>query len=146
VPDGAAVSRDSALQHWAKWLVETGNVVAAIACFEEVLALRKGKGDGDLITSIAQALVAARELHYVTQGRLVGLLCSVPRTDEPRKAENAAMILLLMLLYGLVAVLVLALMQLAMIGIVAMHRTFVARHEVSVVPVTLDGPDASASV
>jgi hypothetical protein len=54
------------------------------------------------------------------------------------------MTLLLMMLYGLLALTVLGAMQLAMVGIVAIHRTFVARHEAVPVPVTLDTPDAPA--
>jgi hypothetical protein len=56
------------------------------------------------------------------------------------------MTFLLMMLYGVLALATLALMQLAMVGIVAVHRNFVARHEAVPVPVTLDGPDMSAGV
>jgi hypothetical protein len=55
------------------------------------------------------------------------------------------MTFLLMMVYGVLALAVLALMQLAMVGIVAVHRNFVARHETLAVPVTLDGPDMPAS-
>ncbi len=55
------------------------------------------------------------------------------------------MTFLLMMLYGTLALAALALTQLAMLGIVAIHRSFVARHEAVAVPVTLDGPDAPAS-
>jgi hypothetical protein len=56
------------------------------------------------------------------------------------------MTLLLMMLYGTLALATLALASLAMLGIVMVHRNFVARHEAIAVPVTLDGPDVSAGV
>jgi tetratricopeptide (TPR) repeat protein len=64
----AAMYRDFALQHWAKWLVETGQVPEAVACFEQALALRYAKGDGALIASTEQSLVAARELLVCVTG------------------------------------------------------------------------------
>jgi tetratricopeptide (TPR) repeat protein len=60
--EAAAMYRDFALQHWAKWLVETGNVPEAVACFEQALAIRRAKGDGELIASTERSLAAAREL------------------------------------------------------------------------------------
>jgi tetratricopeptide (TPR) repeat protein len=64
----AAMYRDFALQHWAKWLVETGNVAEAVACFEQALALRQRKDDGELIASTEQSLAAARSLHSLAIG------------------------------------------------------------------------------
>lgn len=65
---GAAMYRDFALQHWAKWLVETGNVPEAVACFEQALVLRYAKDDAELIASTEQSLVAARELLVCVTG------------------------------------------------------------------------------
>jgi hypothetical protein len=53
------------------------------------------------------------------------------------------MTLLLMICYGLLALAALALMQLTIVGIVAMHRTFVARHEAVALPVIVDGVERS---
>jgi tetratricopeptide (TPR) repeat protein len=64
----AGMYRDFALQHWAKWLVETGMVPEAVACFEQALALRHAKGDAELIASTEQSLVAARELLVCVTG------------------------------------------------------------------------------
>jgi len=49
--------RDYVLQHYGKCLVEMGRSVAAIACFEEALALRKG----DLAASTLRALEAMHD-------------------------------------------------------------------------------------
>ncbi len=68
----AAEYRDFVLQHWAKWLVETGNVAEAVACFAQALALRREKGDGELVASTERSLAAARELLSCVTGRLVG--------------------------------------------------------------------------
>ena len=54
--------RDFALQHWAKWRGETGNVPEAVACFAQALALRHAKSDTEFIASTEQSLAAAQEL------------------------------------------------------------------------------------
>lgn len=56
------------------------------------------------------------------------------------------MTFLLMMFYGVLALAALALMQLTILGIVAIHRNFVAHHDAMAIPVAIDGPDASAGV
>jgi HTH-type transcriptional regulator, pleiotropic regulator of extracellular virulence genes len=54
--------RDFALQHLGKCLLDAGHVERAEAVLEEALALRREKGDAELIRSTAAALARARAL------------------------------------------------------------------------------------
>jgi hypothetical protein len=56
------------------------------------------------------------------------------------------MTLLLMMLYGTLAVAALALTSLTMFGIVVIHRNFVARHEAVSIPVPIESPETPAGV
>ncbi len=52
---------DFALQHLGKCLTDAGRAIEAIPCLEEALALRRTKGDPELIASTEAALTWARE-------------------------------------------------------------------------------------